>query len=253
MRRNCRTSALQHFIYKPISWLGVACCIGLFASCTKRHYVETQLRIAVVGNGLVQSGSDQVKCTNAVTSWCTQNRTRGEDEGMINPITTLTAIPASDSIFVGWSGDCAGNAGCSVDMSNSNKSVTATFFKVAYKTSSFIHSNGDLSLAGTFHNAIDLGAGSLVSAGGVDIFLTKFSAGSGSTLWSIGFGGSGVDYPDSLTADGSGNLIITGYASGNVSFGSTQLDCSSQGGHFTATFAGNDGSYISSSCLASSW
>ncbi|MFN3301935.1 MAG: LamG-like jellyroll fold domain-containing protein, partial [Patescibacteria group bacterium] len=39
---------------------------------------------------------------------------------------TLTANPASDSVFAGWSGDCSGTGSCTLTM-NSNKSVTATF------------------------------------------------------------------------------------------------------------------------------
>jgi hypothetical protein len=39
---------------------------------------------------------------------------------------TLTATPASDSIFMGWSGVCAGTGPCSVDM-NGARMVTATF------------------------------------------------------------------------------------------------------------------------------
>ena len=39
---------------------------------------------------------------------------------------TLTATPASGSVFAGWSGDCSGTGSCSLTMT-SNKSVTATF------------------------------------------------------------------------------------------------------------------------------
>jgi hypothetical protein len=45
----------------------------------------------------------------------------------------LTATPASDSNFAGWSGGCTGSGGCTVSMTG-NSSVTATFTKKADKT-----------------------------------------------------------------------------------------------------------------------
>src|SRR5436189_234356 len=50
---------------------------------------------------------------------CNENCTSGTS-------VTLTAAPASGSVFSGWGGACAGTGGCTVAMSAA-KSVTATF------------------------------------------------------------------------------------------------------------------------------
>ena len=50
---------------------------------------------------------------------CSENYTSGTS-------VTLTAAPASGSLFSGWGGACAGTGGCTVAMSAA-KSVTATF------------------------------------------------------------------------------------------------------------------------------
>src|SRR6185437_13070614 len=39
---------------------------------------------------------------------------------------TLTAVPASGSVFAGWSGDCSGTGQCSLTM-DADHPVTATF------------------------------------------------------------------------------------------------------------------------------
>lgn len=49
----------------------------------------------------------------------------------VSPVTngttvSLVAAPAPGSVFVGWSGACSGNKGCSISMNN-HKTVTATF------------------------------------------------------------------------------------------------------------------------------
>ncbi len=72
------------------------------------------------GNGTVISSPSGISCGTR----CSAPFTRGAN-------VTLTATPASGSIFSGWSGACSGtNATCSVVM-NTPQSVTATFFTVA--------------------------------------------------------------------------------------------------------------------------
>lgn len=68
------------------------------------------------GNGTVLSSPDGINCGTR----CNAPFTRRTN-------VTLTAIPASDSFFSGWSGACSGtNTTCSVAM-NSAQSVTASF------------------------------------------------------------------------------------------------------------------------------
>jgi hypothetical protein len=72
------------------------------------------------GSGTVISSPAGINCGTR----CSAPFTRGAN-------VTLTATPASGSIFSGWSGACSGtNATCSVVM-NTPQSLTATFFTVA--------------------------------------------------------------------------------------------------------------------------
>lgn len=73
------------------------------------------------GKGTVQSDLEGVKCSSNSTGWsCYQQPTT----------VTLTAVPKTGSVFIGWSGACSGNKTCKVDM-NSAQAVTATFSKLA--------------------------------------------------------------------------------------------------------------------------
>ena len=234
--------------------LCVMAVLCILASCRAGNFkfIETQLHVSVVGNGLVQGDDGEPTCTRAPDSNCVERRVRSEGAPMTRPLTTLSATPADDSVFVSWSGDCSGSGSCTVDLSDADKSVTATFLKVAYKPLTVLHPNGDLTIAGTFKDATDLGAGLLSSTGGVDIFLVRISGTTGATLWAIRLGSSGTDRPESLMIDDSGNLVVTGYAGGGFSLGPTQLDCSAEGGQFAAIFAANTGTSASASCLAAS-
>jgi hypothetical protein len=83
--------------------------------------------------------------------------------------------------------------------------------------------SGNVYVTGNFSGTVDFdpGAGSanLTSAGGSDIFLAKYNA-SGNYIWAIGMGGTDNfgDGGNSLTLDGSGNVLLTGYFSGTVDF-----------------------------------
>jgi uncharacterized repeat protein (TIGR02543 family) len=73
------------------------------------------LSVTVAGNGRVTSDDGAIDCPGA----CTASYTDGRN-------LTLTAHPASGATFAGWSGDCAGDGGCSVKMKK-GRNVTATF------------------------------------------------------------------------------------------------------------------------------
>lgn len=84
---------------------------------------------------------------------------------------------------------------------------------------------GGWAITGTFFGAINfLGSGSsLSSAGGADVFLTRFDA-TGTYVYSFGYGGTGSDIGDAVAADSSGNLFMTGrVGSSNITFGAFSL------------------------------
>ena len=70
-----------------------------------------------------------------------------------------------------------------------------------------VHDDGRLAVGGTFDGAMDLGGGTLTSAGGTDVFLMGLS-GDGGHQWSVRCGGvEPDDGPVALLADSAGNAF----------------------------------------------
>ncbi|HMY21006.1 MAG TPA: hypothetical protein PKA58_32000, partial [Polyangium sp.] len=97
-------------------------------------------------------------------------------------VVTLTAAPAGDSIFAGWTGaGCSGNGMCAVTMDTA-KSVSAKFdlkptgmsaWQKYYGSASFesanirdfkFDENGNVLLTGSFYGTIDFGGGPITAA-----------------------------------------------------------------------------------------
>jgi hypothetical protein len=70
---------------------------------------------SATGSGTVTSSPAGIDCGNACSASFISGTT-----------VKLSATPAADSVFAGWSGDCAGTGDCSVTI-NAGKNVTATF------------------------------------------------------------------------------------------------------------------------------
>lgn len=81
---------------------------------------------------------------------------------------------------------------------------------------------GNVLVTGSFQDSISLGGSVLTSAGSSDIFLGKFDS-NGNHVWSAAYGDADYDRGHSVTADGSGNAIVTGRFAGTVDFGGGPL------------------------------
>jgi hypothetical protein len=77
-------------------------------------------------------------------------------------------------------------------------------------------------LAGHFEGTVDLGGGDLTSAGGWDIFLSRYSA-AGKHQVSRRFGGASADQVSGVALDPRGGVIVTGTFSGTSSLGGGDL------------------------------
>jgi hypothetical protein len=77
---------------------------------------------------------------------------------------------------------------------------------------------GNVFLAGEFEGSIDLGGGSLVSAGQRDVFLAKLTS-SGQHVWSKRFGAAQADFADDVAVDPTGNVVLLGKYGDLVDFG----------------------------------
>lgn len=86
--------------------------------------------------------------------------------------------------------------------------------------------SGNVYLTGIFEGTVDFDPGpgtvNLTSAGGHDLFVAKYSA-SGALVWARRFGAAGTDRGHGLAVDGAGNVYLTGFFSGTVSFGAQSL------------------------------
>jgi len=83
-----------------------------------------------------------------------------------------------------------------------------------------------IAITGYFQGPVDFGGGTLSSAGGVDIYVAKFSA-AGVYQWSKGFGDAADQHGTAITTDHSGNLLVTGDFSSSVDFGGGALAATS--------------------------
>jgi hypothetical protein len=91
-----------------------------------------------------------------------------------------------------------------------------------YSTAIAVDTSGNIYVTGYFYGTTDSSSGSLVSAGGSDVFLAKFNNAS-SLLWAKRFGGTGADNGYGIDVDSSGNPVITGAFSGTANFGGVTL------------------------------
>lgn len=94
-------------------------------------------------------------------------------------------------------------------------------------TSLALDGSGNVFIAGHFQNAINFGGADHYSEGEADIFLAKFDP-YGNYLWSLRMGGAYSDEGNSVAADFSGNVYITGGFRGSVNFGGGDLTSSSE-------------------------
>ncbi|HXZ32151.1 MAG TPA: hypothetical protein VEH30_07710 [Terriglobales bacterium] len=83
-----------------------------------------------------------------------------------------------------------------------------------------IGNDGSLYVTGRFSGTINFGGTTLVSAGGLDIFLAKYGR-SGNLLWIVQAGGTGDDGGTDLDLDSAGNIYVTGGFTVSAVFGST--------------------------------
>jgi len=114
-----------------------------------------------------------------------------------------------------------------------------------------VDSSGNVFVAGTFDQTIDLGGGTLRTAGGRDIFVAKFSP-TGTYIWQKSFGSTGDDWVRGLAVDGAGNVVLTGQFVNTINFGGPAMTSSGFEDIFLAKLSGADGSYVWSRSFGSS-
>ncbi len=94
---------------------------------------------------------------------------------------------------------------------------------------------GNIYMAGYFFGSVNFGGGDLVSAGGYDIYLVKFTP-TGAHLWSKRFGDTNDQSAAALAVDAGGNVWITGSFNGTTNFGGNDLTSAGQTDIYIAAF-----------------
>jgi hypothetical protein len=88
---------------------------------------------------------------------------------------------------------------------------------------------------GVLGGAADFGGGPLASAGSTDVFVVKLDP-SGAYLWGKRFGDANPQVGTGITADGAGQVILTGYFGGSTDFGGGALMSMGSSDVFIAKF-----------------
>jgi len=96
-----------------------------------------------------------------------------------------------------------------------------------------VDKDGNVSLAGSFSNATNLGGADLTSVHDADIFVAKFDY-AGKHIWSKSFGGYKIQLPVKVTVDGSRNIILSGDFQSDISFDGKILGSSGEFDVFVA-------------------
>lgn len=83
--------------------------------------------------------------------------------------------------------------------------------------------DGNILATGEFvDRSISFGTTTLTNAGSKDIFVVKYDP-SGNVLWAKSAGGTHLDGGKSISTDEGGNVLVTGYFYGSITFGKTNL------------------------------
>ncbi|MFN8347339.1 MAG: SBBP repeat-containing protein [Spirosomataceae bacterium] len=83
--------------------------------------------------------------------------------------------------------------------------------------------SGNMYITGYYLSTITLGASSLTSSGGYDVFTAKYNS-DGAVQWAQTIGGAGHEYGQSIAVGVNGNVAITGGFQGLTSFNGTTLN-----------------------------
>lgn len=114
-----------------------------------------------------------------------------------------------------------------------------TFFGIGAGKSIFADASGNIYITGYYYTSIVIGTNTLIatdssSSNAGDIFLAKLDA-SGNAIWAKSIGGAYADMVNSVTADASGNVYVTGvFRSRYLRFGTsiTLLNSNSNSSNF---------------------
>ena len=194
---------------------------GVGGVCTSGLTYKLTVSIGGNGTGSITSDPAGLSCDSGMCS------------GHFDPgtVVQLDAVP-TDGSFLGWASACNGKGPCAVTM-DQDRSVGALFgtpgealwaTQIGGAGEDFgraiaIDSAENLLAVGRFAGSLTVGAFTLTSAGGFDVYVVKLAPATGEVLWAKRFGGTDSDEGLSVAVDASDNAYVTGVFRGTVDFG----------------------------------
>ncbi|MDI1443746.1 hypothetical protein [Polyangium sp. 6x1] len=100
--------------------------------------------------------------------------------------------------------------------------------------------NGNVLVTGRFAGSIDFGGSSMTAVGTQDVYVAELGAGSGNHVRSKRFGLSGTSRGAGITADGAGNVIVTGHFDNSIDFGTGTINTGNANDIFVVKLAATD-------------
>lgn len=176
-------------------------------SLTRPRPVVFALALAACPGGPATPGdTDPTGSTSATTS-STSSTSSGSTTDTPDPTTTTTAGPTTSTAPT--------TSTTTSDATTADPAEAALWIRPLFATgdvsahSVALTDTGDVLVAGAFAGELDLATQTLTSAGGLDLFLARFSAG-GELLWAHAIGGVGNEHEATVRAADDGRILLVG-------------------------------------------
>src|SRR5262249_44522195 len=142
---------------------------------------------------------------------------------------TMRAIGGSDGVVARYSA-VTGQASWALQIDGSGAAVSVN--------SVAVDDAGDVYAVGSFTGTVNVSGASLTSAGANDVLVAKYDGATGALIWSTRAGSTGQDKGYAVVIDSNGDVLVSGYFTGNASFGSSTLTSGGASDVFLAKYAG---------------
>lgn len=170
-------------------------------------------------------GTENVGVCHGGTRTCSASGTWGACDGEVTPTPENCAEPEDE--------DCNGDAVVCGGAHLWSKDYGDEGSQGGTAPRVVVDQNDDIVLISGFDGDIDLGGGTLTSAGSQDVLVAKLAP-DGSHLWSKRFGDADDQAPHDVDVDADGNILVLGVCRGTLDFGDGPLACGSQEDIFVA-------------------
>lgn len=232
--------------------LRIASC-SLFAAVLVSSSLGCSWPASSIGVGIAGSGSGQVIADGANVS-CDSDPSRVTrscvlywPHNQVPSSVTLIAVPDSNSVFVGWEGECSGDAHCVASVGYSTK-VSAKFVRAVYEDLLLVDRSGAELRIGSFFPTKVVGDTTLTSQGEADLYISKSDPSAGLPAWAVSLGGREADQIHSAEIDEMGDIILL-LSSPVITINNEEFNCANASHSMLIKISGVDGHVMWGRCL----